>query len=787
MKRIHIFLIFISVAFTTNAQYVIKGKIVDDSNMIIPFANIMLYEEGENAPVFAIPINEDGTYFFENVVIGSYQVEVSSLGFKTKKSSVFEVLETKKEYVFNFTLEMDQLDEVVITSKKPRIKQTAEKLVLDVGNSEMINSNLEDVVKKIPGVLVSNGTLSYAGQSNIRILINGKSTDYIDVATLLRELPVDNIARVELIQQPGAEFDAAGSGPLINIILKKNVKLGTHGTIKSAVGYDNDWLYVNSASIASYKNKINWQASAGYSQNAWREDLQIIRKVEDQAYDQTSISPYDPAILRLSAGLDYYISKKQSIGFSFRRNQSDSDRVTSNTTIISNPSNSQELLTDNSFDKNWRFYVINPYYEYEDDKNKLVLDFNYVGHTSKDENNLFQTVESSIDYNDQRYFQNSDYSIRTYKGDYKRELSKNITWSLGTKFSSINSDSDLKSLEKNDLGVFENNAGQTNQFVIDETILALYSKLAINYNKWNLSAGLRWEESKTQGTSITLDETTERNISKLFPSASISRDITSSIGASVAYSYRINRPVYSSLNSFVYYYDPFTFEAGNPQLKPSFTNSFQFNLTYDEQPFFTVSYRKTTDALFQILSQNDVTGDASRTMINIASNENWGFRAFAPLNFAEGLDGFTGIIANHNRYSSKELLPELALSKWGFTWYTSAEYKLPWGINSELSGHYTSGGLQGQIEYEWLAGLDIALSRTFFNDRLKVNFELDTILGRKFFGEINYNNINAEIVSDWSRRNVYLQFIYSFGSKFGKKKKRAEASGQEMDRIDTKN
>ena len=787
MKGIQVFLIFISVAFTTNAQYSIKGKIVDDSNKIIPFANVLLYEEGENAPVVAIPANEDGTYLFENIAKGSYLIEVSSLGFKTKKSPVFKVLDTKKEYIFDFILEVDQLDEVVVTSKKPTIKQTAEKLVLDVENSEMINSNLGDVVKKIPGVLARNGSLSYAGQSNIRVLINGKSTDYMDVETLLRELPVDNIAKVELIQQPGAEFDAAGSGPLINIILKKNVKLGTHGTIKSVVGYDNDWLYSNSVSVASYKNKINWQASVGYSQNAWREDLQIIRKVNDQTYDQTSISPYDPAILRLSAGLDYYMSKNQSIGFSIRRNQSDSDRVTANTTTISNPSSSQVLLTDNSFDKNWRFYVINPYYEYEDDRNKLVLDFNYVDHTSVNENNLFKTAESPVDYNDQRYFQNSAYSIRTYKGDYKRELGKHITWSLGTKFSSIDSDSDLQSLEKNDLGIFENNAGQTNQFVIDETILALYSKLAMNYNKWNLSAGLRWEESRTRGTSVTLDETTERNISKLFPSASINREITSSIGASVAYSYRINRPVYSSLNSFVYYYDPFTFEAGNPSLKPSFTNSVQFNLTYDEQPFFTVSYRKTADALFQILNQNDSTGDASRIMINIASNENWGFRAFAPLSFAEGLDGFTGIIANHNRYSSKELLPELDLSKWSFTWYTSAEYKLPWGINSELSGYYTSGGLEGQIDYEWLAGLDIALSKTFFNDRLKVNFEFEEILTKKFFGAINYDNINAEIVSDWSRRNVYLQCIYSFGSKFGKKKKRAEVSEQEMDRIDTKN
>ena len=72
----------------------------------------------------------------------------------------------------------------------------------------MISSNLQDVMKKVPGVIVTNGRISYAGQRGVRILLNGKTTDYIDTASLLRDFPADNIARVELVQQPGAEFDA---------------------------------------------------------------------------------------------------------------------------------------------------------------------------------------------------------------------------------------------------------------------------------------------------------------------------------------------------------------------------------------------------------------------------------------------------------------------------------------------------------------------------------------------------------------------------------------------------
>ena len=108
------------------------------------------------------------------------------------------------------------------------------------------------------------------------------------------------------------------------------------------------------------------------------------------------------------------------------------------------------------------------------------------------------------------------------------------------------------------------------------------------WENWSFSGGLRWENSNTKGTSTNTNEVRSRRISKLFPSASIDRKINDKFGANLSYSYRILRPSYNSLNAFVYYYDPYTFEQGNPNLKPEFTNSFQFNLTYDNQPFFSI-------------------------------------------------------------------------------------------------------------------------------------------------------------------------------------------------------
>mgnify|MGYP003684180115 CR=1 FL=1 len=780
-------IILLLTSFCMFAQSTISGKVQDESKEFLSFANVVLYENESNKPLKAVIVEDDGTYTFNNVKNGSYIVEASIFGYKTERSIVLNI-DAAKNVTFDFILKEDipeNLDEVVVVAKKPVITQSAEKLVVNLENSEMVNSNVRDVMKKIPGVLITNNNLSYAGQSNVRILINGKQTNYMDMQTLLREMPADNIAKIELVQQPGAEYDADGSGALINIILKKNVKLGTYGTLKSMVGYVDDFTFRKSASIASFKDKINWQASASYSRGSWREDLQIVRRVGNDIFDQFSRSPFDPNTLRLSAGLDYYINEKHTTGISVRRTGSSSNRITDNITNITSNGTMESLETDNKFERDWTLYVINPYYEYDDEVNKITLDFNFVDYNSTNENNLFQIGQSTVAYDNQRYFQDADYHIYTYQADYKRKLSEKASLSAGFKYSDVDSDSDLQSLVQNDTGEFVNNANQTNRFLIDENIMAAYAKLNVKLEDWSFSGGLRWEQSETVGTSQNLNTSLDRTIAKFFPSLSVTRNITEEIAANVAYSYRIQRPSYETLNPFVYYYDPFTFEEGNPTLKPALTNSFRFNLTYENQPFFSASYSRTNDALFQILAQNDTTSETSRTTINLANNENWSFSLFAPLSFVKGLEGYTGVIVNYNKFMSENLTPELNNSLWSMTWYTSAEYKLPWDIQSEVSGYYTSGGLDGQIEFDWIAGIDLAFSKKFMNDQLKVSVELEEILDRKFNGAINYDNINANIISDWPRRNVFLQLSYSFGKKYNKSKNRKNSAGDEVDRIKT--
>ena len=791
MKLITTTLFFFLGIFISFSQNSIKGKITDNQNESLPYANIVLYKIGDESNPKGTISDDDGNYKFENVSSGKYKVVISMLGFKNYNIKEFELNNDK---TFNAVLqeESQTLDEVVIKSKRPIIKQTAEKLVVDLEKSEMVNTSLQDVMRKVPGVLVTNNGISIAGKRGVRILINGKTTEYMDVQTLLRDLPADNIAKIEVVEQPGAEYEASGSGAIINIILKKNMRLGTHGSVNAWGGEDNGFEYGTGISLASYKNKLNWQASIRHSKPTWRDDLYLVRTVKDTIYDQVTNEPYNPNNLTFSGNVDYYLNDKHSIGIGGRWNKRKSDRTVSSVTKIIKPSITDVLNSTNSFDRNRVDFNINPYYEYKSDTEKLVIDFNYIDYTNDSKNTLSETTGSTILFRDRRYIQDGKYNIKTYKADYSKTFSDNLKMSFGSKYASVKTDSDLQSfLENTTNNSFDKDVKGSSRFVVDESIFSVYSKINATFGKWSFSGGLRYEDSNTDGTSYFTEnnapkiEVKKRPIKKIFPSASLSRNFTESLGASLSYSYRIQRPSYNSLNSFATYLDPYSAGVGNPNLKPSFTNNYQFNLTYDGQPFFTVGYSKTDDVIFQLIKQDNTTAQIRQQEVNVENNSNWNFRLFAPLSFIKGLEGYTGFIVTNTDYQSSTF--DVNLNKWNLLWFIQANYKLPWDVNFELSGNYGTGALEGQIEVDWLAGLDLSFGKKFLDDKLKVNLGLNKMLNRGFVGNINYGNGTAKVESNSSRQNIQLRLTYSFGSKFGKKKSRRNSSKDEENRINSNN
>ena len=201
--------------------------------------------------------------------------------------------------------------------------------------------------------------------------------------------------------------------------------------------------------------------------------------------------------------------------------------------------------------------------------------------------------------------------------------------------------------------------------------------------------------------------------------------------------------------------------------------------------FLQLGIAITNDVIFDLIKQDNATAQIRQQAVNVEDFTNWNFRLFAPLSFIKGLEGYTGFIGNHNSYQSAT--HGVDLSKWSLFWFVQASYKLPWDVNFEMSGNYGTGALEGQIEVDWLAGLDFSFGKKFFDNRLKANLGFNKMLNRGFNGTIDYGNGTAKVESNGSRQNIQLRLVYSFGSKFGKKKSRRNSSRDEENRIGDNN
>ncbi len=770
------------------SQNQITGTITNSKGDGIFYATVALYRHADSTVVGAESSDAAGKFLLKNIPDGQYFLDVNMLGYLDERVGDINLpADNRKDFKLSLADDALTLATVNVTAKAPLLEQRADRLIVNVENNiASMNMNLLDVMKRVPGVLVVGDKLRMAGQSNVTILINGKTTKYMDVEALLKDLPGDNIKRVEVIHQPGAEFEAEGTGPIINIITKKNSLFGTNGTVSAGVGKGHNWRYRNGLSLSHYQGNLNISGSASMGRNAWFEELDLVRQVGDDVYTQQSINPNPSNFLEGNLALDWDVTERHRIGFSSRLTGNKKDYFIKNITDVDFAQSSDadlKLLTDNRVVSNWNMASFNPYYTFEIDTmgQKLDFDVNLV-RINSDGTNLLQPreVNSSLDFPGQKYEQPGHTDIFTSSIDYKYPFSKEVSLQFGGRYSDADLDNDLRSFDEDSTGVFVPNLLQSNHYLFEETIWAGYGKLDWKQGKWAGTFGLRYEDSQSNGYSVTLDSSQERHIGKLFPSASFSREITKKIGTALAYSYRIDRPHYGDLNPFVYFLDPYTSEQGNPRLLPSLTHSAKFSLTYESQPFFNVEYKYTNDAMVEVTQQDDATGETFLTNVNLDAFKVLNISMFFPLDFIPKVSGYGGFIANHGQYDSPFLGEQFDREKWDYTAFMQANFTLPFKIDVEVSGWWNSGPLEGIINSSWLFGTDIGISRKFLDNKLKLSLGVENPINRFYHGSVQYSNMDFTVVSKWDAPVYNFQASYKFGNQHMKGKGGRQSSADDV-------
>jgi len=788
MKILAFFSFFLCLA--TLGQSQINGTVSDSQGESIFYATVALYNSSDSSYVAAEFSDEAGQFTFKDVKDGSYYIEVDMLSYETHNSSSITIPGSNETIEIILEQDANVLSTIEIKDKLPLLEQKADKLIVNVSdNITNTSGSLLDVMKKVPGMLVVNDRLSMAGAGTPTILLNGKSTQYMDVQSLLRDMPGDNIKKVEIIHQPGAEYEAAGSGPIINIILKKNSLFGTNGSVTFGAGKGEVWDYTTGLNLSHYAGRVNVTGGIGYTRNAWVDELILTRNLNgiasdiDGLYEQVNKDVATPRTYRGNIRMDWDATDKHRIGIESKYYNNNNERIAFNNTNVNlydDGAQDYKLTTENDTKRSWTYQSINPYYIFEIDTSgqKIEYDVSFAKFDRDGLNILTTTNSINTDSQAQRYKQPGINNIFATSLDYTKPLNEIFELKTGLKYSNADLDNDLKSEFLDEAGSWINNTAQSNHFLFTEKIYAGYGKLSFNKGDWSGTAGLRYERSESVGNSLTLDSIQTRNIAKLFPSFSVSKKL-GVLAATVSYSYRIDRPRYSSLNPFVYYLDPFTYEQGNPNIRPELTHSGKFTLSFEGQPFFNVEYKKSNDAIVEVTRQEANSQEASKTDVNFDDQTIFSTSLFFPLDFIPGVSGYGGGILSNNQYASLYNDGNFERSKCNITTFIQAEFGLPWDIKAELGGWYTSGQQEGIFRSEYLFGTSFGISKKLLDNKAKLSFGVEDFANRFWHANVDYQQ-DMDLISKWQAPVVNARFSYKFGNQHLKSKKKTNSSASDV-------
>lgn len=634
------FYFFNTQLFAQNTEKgIIRGKVVEEiGGLPIPGAVISIFEGNSLVPTLTFQSDGDGLFRFERLKLGEYRVKVSYVGFNTIHLENITINSINPEVNIGTIKLLDSpssLKEIEVVAEKPLIETDGDVITYNVGSSvHAEGSTAVDILKDVPMVEVDiDGKPTISGMRSTRVFINGKPSDYMtsNIADLLNVLPSDAVEKIEVMLNPPAKYSADGEG-IINIVLRKDFKVGFNGSINAGLGLQGN---KSSGINASYKGK-NYSINGGgsvssriakssnenYRSNLFPDTIYY--------YNQFNNTKSDNDGTNARLGFNWDITKKQNLRISTSYSNSYGDGLTNNNfhyiTEEFIDKKTQNQITN--FDRNNRTFVFNTDYDLKLDTlgNQLSIGLTIntnqnASFRSLDKKYLAPTKPSpSLQYN------NNDITNKgvNFNIDYEKfTKDRKHRIELGTAIGIRQNQSDLL-VQNYDFknAIFNKNLKLSTNFVYHEKIYAAYASYNYRNNGWTAKAAVRTEYTNVN---FDLTDSTSYVVSpyfSAFPSLTFGRYFKKKYNLSMTYGMRINRPRETTLNPQVNNTDTMNIFYGNPNLMPSYTHQLALNFSvfgkdWTFNPRITYSRALGVIERFKIVHNN---GISETTFDNVGSN-----------------------------------------------------------------------------------------------------------------------------------------------------------------------
>lgn len=770
----------------------ISGIVMEQSqNTPIAYAAIVIKTLDGSKTITGGITEEDGSFEIKKIAEGTFNLEVQYIGFKTYTTQI--VISNKKRKINLGTISLEeesqQLTGVEVVAERTTIEQKIDRKVINVGKDlTTAGASASDIMNNIPSVSVDSqsGELSLRGNSNVRVMVDGKLSN-VPVAQLLKQIPSTSIKSIELITNPSAKYNPEGMSGIINIILHKNANIGFNGTLNLGLTKANNAKFNSSVDLNYRNGKFNLYGN--YGNNIGKNNNRgFLFRQEENSEQFFKFSENNKSHL-YKIGVDFYLNDKNTISFFTNQNKFDGKSGGSTDIVYYNDLTINSAQLFNSAQDN-----LSEQYNFD-----YKLDFKKEGHN----------IELEVDYNT---FNNDEEAAFSFVGN---TVTPNYNDFVDTKrkqkIANLDYVNPLDSISKLELGVearvFETNVGYNStglsfnnngnltptpdtDFIYGMDIYSAYATFGQNLKKWSYQVGLRVEDVKIKADTNTVRSFSDK-YTEFYPSGFLKYSASDKNQFQLSYSRRIDRPGLGQVNPIREWSTPLISSLGNPSLKPQFTNSYEINYTRRlEKGSITtgVFYRSIKDEISRAVSIDrldlnkiilsfDNFDDTSSYGLEVSGSYKatnwWSINGSFDL-YKQTQRGITESLTGSNNTATVDdiTIEKVEINNTAWNVRMNNSFKATKKLSLQLFGFYRGSNENLQFKVKPMYFVNTGARYSFAQGKGTLSVNYNDIFNTMRFAFDSENPFTQNGQFNWESRSVYVGLSYMFGSGKNKASKR---------------
>lgn len=777
----------------------IYGKVIDSkTKKPVEYASVVLLWYNKDSAIAGGFTGENGEFNLEGLpAMGGFRFRVTQVGYKTYETKVYIQAPTKLEQdLGNIKFEIDTklLNEVEVVAEKATFQMTVDRKVYNVEKDLSVRGGTGiDVLKNIPTITVDGDGNATLREKAVMIYIDGKPT-----TLTIAQIPADAIERVEVISNPSAKFEAAATGGIINVVLKKSKKPGYNGMLMGNVGTQDRYGLTGNINVKENPfnfslmyslNMTNTGQTFGYTKRT-NYSVPESSVLGDERYYETNNNTLSKNRFQFArAGVDYNINNRNNIGISYNivsglmgYDDHQDYQTTYKSGFITNKGHMHNIngggFTNHTGQLTYRKTFPTPNKELTID-----LTYNQGGGPSSFTFNTYPSMvlnSTTYDLPQQISTNKGESKNNMYTGqiDFVDPISETKKIEAGGRFFLKQSTflNDIRIMNVN--GDMVKDTTQSNNYSIDDMINAAYfTYTGKGIGDIGYQAGLRFEQTLYKGTlldknlSFTYNYPSNKDnlLFALFPSLYLTKRFGSKHEVQFNLSRKIERPNFFQSMPFIMFRDVYNYRIGNPALKPEMINisEINYNYVFKKGNWLSAVYTRyhqqpISNYLYQSPSNPSVTVN---TFANGRDQWRYGFENTARINWTKNFSTTANVDVFYVYLNSGiiEGQPETVSKGWSYKGKVGINYTLPWQLQLQVNGNYEAPKaiLNGESRENYF--MDVSLNK-MISMKWIFNLTLSDVFNTKQFG----NYISTETYyQEMSRRREtrFLRFTitYLFG------------------------